>query len=76
VKNSGADGPALHLLDDDGFHHRAGTDAAGAYTNLLGTPDSSCNPNFLQIRQPAPSGLVMSVTDIIAGNWFFAADFA
>jgi len=31
------------------FHHRTGTDAAGAYTNLLGTAGNGCHPNLLQI---------------------------
>lgn len=57
------------------LHHRTGTDAAGAYTNLLGIAGNGCNPNLLQIGQPTPSRLVMGVTDIVSGNWLFAADF-
>jgi len=57
------------------LHHRTGTDATGAYTNLLGTTGNGCNPNLLQIGQPTPSCLVVGVADIISGNWLFAADF-
>jgi len=69
-----ADAERLCLLHN-WLHHRTGTDAAGAYTNLLGTAGHGGNPNLLQIGQPTPSCLVVGVTDIVSGNWLFAADF-
>lgn len=57
------------------LYHRPGTDAAGAYANLPGIAGNGSNPDLLQIGQPTPSRLVVGVTDIVSGNWLFAADF-
>ena len=59
----------------DGFLNAVRADAAGADVH----PASSAvdeDPDPLEIRQPAPAGDVMGVTDLIAKNGGLAADFA
>lgn len=58
-----------------GFADCTGAETAGAYPNLPGIAAGCCHSYFLKVGQPATTGLVMGVRNIISGGRFFPADF-
>jgi hypothetical protein len=62
------------FLSGNRFFHGARTDAAGAYPDGFGIPAFGSYTNFLQIWQPAPTGLIMGVADIVSGYRSFPTD--
>ncbi len=58
------------------FNYSAGTYTTGANPHLFIVASRDCNPYALQIWQPASSGLIMSMTDIVSGDRTFATYFA
>jgi len=61
-------------FNDDRLNNSTGADAASAdFHGLVAVLGR--DSNFFQIRQPAPFGFIMSVTDIISGGRFLAAYF-
>lgn len=65
---------AAALLSGSRFFHGARTDAAGAYPGGLGISAFGSYADFLEIRQPAPTGLIMGVADIVSGYRSFPTD--
>ena len=63
--------PALVVMKKEnsgGFNHRAGTDTAGAGIDPHRAAAGIDRPHILQVRQPTAAGLVVGMTDIIAGQ--------
>jgi hypothetical protein len=58
-----------------GLNNSPGTNATGADFNVRRTAIPGNRPDSLQVRQPAATGLVMGVADIISGRGAFATNF-
>jgi hypothetical protein len=71
--------PALVAMKRHGsgrFNHRAGTDTAGADIDPHRAASGIDRPHILQVRQPTAAGLVVGMTDIVAGYRPFSTNIA
>jgi hypothetical protein len=65
----------METTDSGWLDDSPGTNATGADFNMCSAAITGDRPNSLQIGQPAATGLVMGVADIISGRGAFATNF-
>ena len=67
--------PCLTTIGSGRFDYSSGTDTAGAGINANGAAIAGDHADTLQVGQPAATGFIMGVADVVSGGRAFATNF-